>query len=129
MLGSIYQTQIVLYFNMRLQYYTSLIVQVVWHPGSVYDNYLVVLTSDNFLRIYDLENLDEGSVKAEQVKKTLLLNKIDRSRSSGSLITVQDLQNDLQFKVVLNVLGGILCLQQSAKISKFEFGTRMNILL
>ena len=68
MLGSIYQTQIVLYFYMRLQYCTSLIVQVVWHPGSVYDNYLVVLTSDNFLRIYDLENLDEGSVKAEQVK-------------------------------------------------------------
>jgi len=45
-----------------------LIPKVVWHPGSLYDNYLVVLTSDNFLRIYDLENLDEGSIKAEQVK-------------------------------------------------------------
>ena len=43
--------------------------QVVWHPGSLYDNYLAVLTSDNFLRIYNLEDVEEGSVKAEQVRK------------------------------------------------------------
>jgi hypothetical protein len=54
---------------------------VAWHPGSVYDNYLAVLMSDNNLRIYNIDDFDDGHVKAEQVPNFKLASTADFFRS------------------------------------------------
>ena len=47
---------------------TPIFCQVIWHPGTFYDNYLVVLMSDNFLRIYNVDEIESSNFRPEQVQ-------------------------------------------------------------
>ncbi|CAB4067545.1 NUP88 [Lepeophtheirus salmonis] len=51
-----------------------LIQQVGWHPGSPHESHLCVLSSDNFLRIYDLDSSlgDESPIRAVTLRHTPL---------------------------------------------------------
>ena len=46
-----------------------MVQEVQWHPGSAYDSHLVILASDNFLRIY---NIDSDTQVSEIIKEICL---------------------------------------------------------